>query len=110
MLKFDISSSDGTGTYTVTIEGQPGSVKMFCTCAAGEKGTSCKHRVNLLDGDYSAIQSNNADELKVLSSWMAGSNLDRSLTVLESAEKELEKAKRQVSAAKKQVGLAMRNG
>ena len=110
MLKFDISSSDGTGTYTVTIEGQPGSVKMFCTCAAGEKGTSCKHRLNLLDGDYSAIQSNNADELHVLSTWLPGSNLERSITVLQSADKELDKAKRQVTAAKKHLGLAMRNG
>lgn len=110
MLRYEVASSDGTGSYTVRIEGAAGSVRMFCTCAAGENGSYCKHRFNLLDGVVTSVIVGDIQQLGILKEWLPGSSLEAALKERTAAEKEAEMAKRRLKKANLMVAEAMRAG
>jgi len=109
-MRYTVSSSDGSGTYTVTVAGDVGTVRMKCTCAAGENGTYCKHRINLIDGDYRAVLAGDVSALAVLKEWLPGSTLEAALAEKRAADKALDDAKKRVKQATLSVSKALLTG
>lgn len=94
--------------YQVTFQKNGEHLAAFCTCAAGESGQACKHRLNILKALKEGIVSDNVHQVKVVASWLPGSNLELALKEVTRAEAELEVAKKAVSAAKRKVAAVMR--
>ena len=61
-MRIEVASSDGAGSYTVTIEGKAGRVQMHCSCPAAENGQHCKHRIALVEGDSSRAFGGDLDQ------------------------------------------------
>lgn len=78
-----------------------------CTCPAGQNGTYCKHRINLLQGNLSGLVSGNEDQASVVISWLSGTHLASCLKEIAHAEKQLASAKAEVSRSKKNLASAM---
>lgn len=86
-----------------------GNLSAYCTCPAGENGQFCKHRLAILSGETKGIVSGNEDEVRVVASWVAGSDIEAALKQVKGAELELERAKKEVSRAKKLLAQTMMN-
>lgn len=81
----------------------------YCTCPAGENGQYCKHRFSILDGKTDGIVSENTDQVKIIISWLPGTDLEVALNEMKRLEVEAAKVKKELSAAKKEVAKAMRD-
>jgi hypothetical protein len=93
--------------YVVIFQKEHNKIIAHCTCPAGEMGQYCKHRFAILNGFSEGIISSNAADVKIISTWLPGSNIERALNELEKAEEEVAKAKKKVSAAKKMIAREM---
>ena len=78
-----------------------------CICRAGITGQHCKHRIDILKGDLSAIVSHNEAEVSGLINVFKNTPLSTALDDLELKEKELKKLQEAVSASKKNIGKLM---
>lgn len=103
-----IGSSDEP--YDVTFEFADGHLRAFCTCAAGANGQACKHRSNLLAGVVDGVTDANSEKLSLLAEWLKGSAIERAITSVTEAERQLEAAKQAVAKAKKHLGRTFMNG
>jgi DNA polymerase-3 subunit epsilon len=65
-LSFTVQGSTGS-EYEVTARKVANQLRMTCTCQAGQNRIWCKHRTALLDGDISALISNNPSDVTKLS-------------------------------------------
>ena len=93
--------------YKVTFKKKNSNLSAYCTCPAGENGQYCKHRFRILDGCNEGIVSGNKEEVVIVKSWLAGTDVEAAL--LEVAEKEriFEKVKKDLSIAKKKLSRVM---
>jgi len=89
--------------YRVTIENRNNSVAAYCTCAAAENGTFCKHRVRILQGSEEGIVSGNTKDIQVAMNWLKGSELEKVILSIETKEKELEATKKVIQDLKKKL-------
>ena len=87
-----------------------GSLKVSCSCPAGDTGLHCKHRIGLLTGDTKDLVSRNKPELETVNAWLQGTDLEKCLEEYLRLEKELETMKRQLNKAKKKLAEAMATG
>ena len=71
-----------------------------CTCAAGENGQYCKHRISILEGDDSKIVSSKNEVPELLKAFKI-SPLYAQLEELNKEEKELNKMTEKFKASKK---------
>ena len=94
--------------YQVTFQKDGQKLAAFCTCAAGEAGQTCKHRLNILNAQKTGVVSDNVSEVKVVASWLPGSNLEQAINEVTQAEAEFEVAKKALSTAKRKVASVMR--
>jgi uncharacterized Zn finger protein len=81
----------------------------YCTCPAGENGQYCKHRFRILDGITKEIVKGNLDDVKIVQSWLPGTDLEEAMIEMRRLEKEAENIKKALSEAKKNVARAMRD-
>lgn len=106
-LRFFVQGSEPE-PYEVTFGRQDGQrLIALCTCAAGQNGTYCKHRFNLLDGVLTGVVSGNESDLRILASWLPGSNLADCLEDLAEAERQRQIADGMVKKAKKKLADTM---
>ncbi|MFV8368651.1 hypothetical protein [Flavobacterium sp. LB2R40] len=54
-----IKSSSTNETYDVVFKIENNLISINCDCRAGSVKTLCKHRLSLIDGDYTAISNQN---------------------------------------------------
>jgi hypothetical protein len=101
-IQFRVQGSSAD-PYLITFIKDGADLVATCTCAAGEVGQSCKHRLAILNGDASAVVSENGADAEIVASWIPGTSLALALEALATAERQLEEAKRAVSAAKKRL-------
>jgi uncharacterized Zn finger protein len=109
MVKFLVQGSD-PAPYEIVFDRKGDLVTATCSCPAGVKGPAgqcCKHRIAILQGDTEGIVSANADDVKVVRGWIAGSDIEIALGQLTEGEVEREKARRKVAAAKKALAKVM---
>jgi uncharacterized Zn finger protein len=76
-------------------------ISAYCTCPAGESGMSCKHRIRILRGLVEGIVSKNTADVADVAGWLAGSDVETALQIIDELEKEAERVKKALSAAKK---------
>jgi hypothetical protein len=93
--------------YKVTFQRDSNNLSAYCSCPAGDNGQYCKHRVNILSGMIDGIVSNNEPDVKVVTSWLPGSDLEKALHVFKRAEEQFEMAKQELSSAKKRLARAL---
>lgn len=96
-----------TKPYEITFIKDGSSLTALCTCPAGQFGNSCKHRVAILDGDATAISSDNAAKAATIVEWLAGSDVEAALVAMREAEKDPDKGKQDVADLKKKLSRAM---
>lgn len=95
--------------YKVKFAKTGSNISAFCTCPAGINGQYCKHRFRILDGDPTGIISNNLEEVRVVASWMIGSDIEVAINRVKELELNLKKVEAELSMLKKQVAKAMRD-
>jgi hypothetical protein len=94
--------------YTVTfINRGNGNLTATCSCPAGMVGQYCKHRLNILVGDVTAIASPNEEEVHIVYGWFRGSDVEQALNEIGILEEEMNQLKKRLAHAKKLVAKAM---
>lgn len=94
--------------YEVNFLKHNDNLNAYCTCPAGVLGQFCKHKFNILEGSIKAVVSDNADEVEVVATWLAGSDVETALVALYEVQFELSKLKKKLSLARKEVARVMR--
>lgn len=108
--KFDIKSSSSNEVYTVTFKFD-NLISINCNCQAGSVKMLCKHRLNLMDGDITALANksdasllseilNKIDKTKVSALYSDLNTIEAELKILEATRKKL----------RKEIGLKFSNG
>lgn len=97
---FDVEGSQGD-LYRITFAFDGDRAAATCTCPAGEQGTWCKHRTALLDGDVTALRSDNASEAATVKDRLAGTSLGDAYSRWVEAEDRAVAAKKAADAAKR---------
>ncbi len=105
-LIFLVKGSSDT-PYEVTFIKDGSSLTAICTCPAGQFGNFCKHRIAILDGDISAITSENVARATTVVSWLAGTDVESALFELRAVEASTDVARNVLVAAKKKLARAM---
>ena len=95
--------------YDIAIERVGDSLRASCTCAAGQNGQYCKHRMSLLQGSIQGVVSGDLEAIPRLPALLDGSDVAAALGRLAESERQLEQAKRAVSAAKRAIAQALRS-
>ena len=84
-----------------------GNLSAYCTCAAGESGMFCKHRVRILCGLVDGIVSDNHPDVTMVGQWLTGTDVETALQAVVSLEREADRIKRALSEAKKALSRAL---
>ena len=106
-IEFLVQGS-ATEPYQVTFVRNGRQFSAFCTCAAGENGQICKHRLSILDGISKGVISSNTDQVITVAGWLPGSDVEAAMQEVSRVEAEFERAKKLLSIAKKKVAAVMR--
>lgn len=93
--------------YEITFIKDGDSLTAICTCPAGTFGNVCKHRIAIIDGDASAVVSDNADKVPVVREWLVGTDVESALKEMRAADWPAESAKDSLAAAKRKLARAM---
>jgi SWIM zinc finger len=108
-ISFEVQGSASEPYGVVFVKRTETNMSAYCSCPAGEKGQYCKHRFNILDGITKGIVSNNLDDVKVVQSWLVGTDIEEALNKMCKLEAEAARIKKELSAAKKDVAKTMRD-
>ncbi|MBF0614709.1 MAG: hypothetical protein G8237_13240 [Magnetococcales bacterium] len=92
----------------VTIKKNGKNLTSTCTCSSGVDDI-CQHRINILSGSDKEIISNNADEIKKISSWIAGTDVGKAMHDMIESLKMLENAKDDFNNARKRLIKALKD-
>ncbi len=92
--------------YVVTITRSGSVVNALCTCAAGQNGSFCRHRVGILTGDMGGVipHDDNKDDLATL---LQGSALADALARYQDAEAAVDAAQAEFAKVKKALSRVM---
>lgn len=104
-LIFKVIGSSGN-VYDIVAKRNESELAMSCTCPAGQSGIYCKHRIALLNGDYSMVESCSDDPF-VLSDMVRDSDLFQIYNDYLDSERDMAEAKKEVSRRKKQLARMM---
>ncbi|MGA2151244.1 MAG: SWIM zinc finger family protein [Geobacteraceae bacterium] len=107
-LRFLVQGS-AEAPYRVTFQKNGNNLSAYCTCPAGNNGQYCKHRFNIISGITDGIVSNNEQDVKIVESWLPGTDVEDALNEVMDAEEQFEKAKHKLSSAKKRLAGAFRD-
>lgn len=105
-IQFQIQGSEPE-PYTVTFHRTDSQLIGVCTCAAGQKGQHCKHRLGILLGDTSICSSQPTHLVQHVQAWLPGTPVAQALQSIRAAEADLARAKAQLAQAKKQLSTAL---
>jgi len=108
-IAFDIQGSAPEPYRVVFVRRSQTNLSAHCSCPAGANGRYCKHRFAILDGVQNGSVSSNPEGIKIVQSWLPGTDVERALRKVRSLEKEAEKIKKELSAAKHDLAKAMRD-
>lgn len=72
--------------YEVTFLKSDDSLRVFCTCPAGENRRHCKHRVAIMNGSSRNVVSGNSDDIATVQTWLTGTDVEAALRELNRAE------------------------
>jgi len=99
-LKFLVQGSEEKPYAVVFTKKEDGELSATCQCRAAFSKKQCKHRVEILLGNPSAIVSDNRSEVEQVADWLKGSSLDLALAQWSEAAQKHEQTKKELTAAK----------
>jgi len=108
-ISFEVQGSASNPYGVVFVKRTEINLSAYCSCPAGENGQYCKHRFNILDGVTKGIVSDNLDDVKIVQSWLPGTDVEEALVKMRKLEEEAARIKKELTAAKKDVARAMRD-
>jgi len=108
-IAFQVQGSAAEPYGVVFVRRSPTNLSAYCSCPAGENGLYCKHRFAILDGITKHIVSHNAEEVKIVRSWLQGTDVEKALRHVRNLEKKATEIKKELSSAKKELAKAMRD-
>jgi hypothetical protein len=106
-ISFEVQGSAAEPYGVLFVKRSDNNLSAYCSCPAGENGQYCKHRFNIFDGLTTGIVSNNLDDVKIVQSWLPGTDVERSLIKMRKLEVEADSIKKKLTDAKKEVAKAM---
>ncbi len=107
-ISFEVQGSASEPYDVVFVKRSDTNLSAYCSCPAWENGQYCKHRFNILDGITKGFVSNNLNDVKIVQSWLAATDVEEALIKMRKLEAEAAKIKKELSVAKKEVAKAMR--
>ena len=84
-----------------------GNLSAYCTCKAGQKGSYCKHRINILKGETRGIVEGSLDSVEMVVSWLPGTDVETALKEIEQAEDGVILAQSNLAKVKKKLSQAL---
>ena len=93
--------------YQVVFTKNGTDLKADCSCRAGIHKILCKHRLSLLNGDKSAVVSENGDQVAEVASWLVGTTVGEAISKVVSLEAEKKALEAKIKNAKKLVAKAL---
>ena len=108
-IRFEVQGSARDPYGVIFVRRSESDLSAFCSCPAGQNGQYCKHRLNILAGITKGIVSGNDDDVKVVRSWLPGTDIELAIARMRELEKEADKIKKALSVAKKDLAKAMRD-
>lgn len=108
-MAFDIQGSAPEPYRVVFVRRSQTNLSAYCSCPAGEKGQYCKHRFAILDGIQDGLVSANPEGIKIVQSWLPGTDMEKALLKIRILEEEAERIKKELSSAKHDLAKAMRD-
>ena len=106
---FEVQGSAVEPYGVVFVKRSETNLSAYCSCPAGENGQYCKHRFSILDGHAKNIVSDNHEQVKLVQSWLAGTDIESALIKMRKIETKAAQIKRELAASKKAVAKAMRD-
>ena len=107
-ITFSVQGS-AEAPYEVEFRRDGANLTAYCTCPAGAVGQYCKHRLRILQGDNEGVVGGREEEVQVVATWLAGTDVEAAMLELAKAEALFEQAKKDVSALKKKLARALTN-
>lgn len=108
-ISFKVQGSAAEPYLVIFVQRTETNLSAYCTCPAGENGQYCKHRFSILSGIDKGIVSSNTDEVKIVQSWLLGTDIEAAMITVKNLEVEADKIKKELSLAKKSLAKAMRD-
>jgi NAD-dependent DNA ligase len=105
-LEFLIQSRSSGSQYIIGVFEEDGRPVMTCTCPAGEMGSFCKHRIALIEGDFSEVIRSTHDPVEI-GPALAGSELSASISRMRDQEQAIKAAQAELRGIKKGVARLM---
>ena len=106
ILEFVVIGSQGD-PYDITATRDGQDITISCDCPAGERDQLCRHRLALLNGDVTDLDSNNGADVATLAAWMPGTALAAAMEALHKAQAAYDAAKPELARRKKALGRIM---
>jgi len=108
-ISFQVQGSAADPYGVMFVKRSDTNLSAYCSCPAGENGQYCKHRFNILAGITKGIVSDNLADVKIVQSWLPGTDVDKAIQKMQELEAEVDRIKKELSDAKKVVAKAMRD-
>ena len=104
--EFQVQGSEPS-PYRVVFRRNGSELKARCSCRAGANGQLCKHRLSILNGDASAVVSENSEQVPEVASWLLGSNIADAISEIVTLEAEKKIIEEKLKKAKKLVAQSL---
>lgn len=107
MIVIQVEGSTGN-SYTATFAREGDILRALCNCPAGASATHCKHRLALLNGDFSQARGDLAADIgEQVAALLRGTEVERVLQVLAEAQRNLASAQLEIKRHKKALDRVM---
>lgn len=106
-LLFQVQGPQGR-PLAVTIRKNGKNLTATCSCSSGVDDI-CQHRINILSGSSKEIISNNHEEVKKVTSWIAGTDVGKAMHDMIESLKHLENAQEDFANARKRLIKALKD-
>lgn len=93
--------------YELVYKSSEGNVVFSCNCRAGQVGLTCKHRLNLLNGNLKGLVSGNLIDVEEMIKDSINSKIANGLKEIAEAEAAANAAKKRLEMAKKKFGAIL---
>lgn len=91
----------GSEPYNVKFSKIDDRITATCSCPAGQYSGHCKHRIAILTNNSENIVSGNKDDVKKVSLWIKGTEIESALDYFLEMQELEKKAKSEAKKAKK---------
>ena len=98
---FEVQGSAAEPYDVIFVKKSETELSAYCSCPAGKNGQYCKHRFSILDGLTKNIVSDNYDQVKLVQSWLLGTDVEVALIQMRGLESRAAQIKKELSASKK---------